>query len=163
MNTTCDSATLETQAILVRLRSDLVDIFEAVARGGLGRVPVEWTVQSSACVVLAARGYPARPETGARIEGLERAAEHQGAHIFHAGTARSQEGEWLTAGGRVLGITATGKTLDRALQRCYDTVGRDSLGRHALPAVTSRIHRRTNSPQMNTDGPDQRFEIQFEI
>jgi phosphoribosylamine--glycine ligase len=113
----------ETQAILVRLRSDLVDIFEAVARGGLGRVPVEWTVESSACVVLAARGYPARPETGARIDGLERAAEHQGAHIFHAGTARSQEGEWLTAGGRVLGITATGKTLDRALQRCYDAIG----------------------------------------
>jgi phosphoribosylamine--glycine ligase len=112
----------ETQAILVRLRTDLVEIFERVARGGLGRIPVEWTVESSACVVLAARGYPARPATGARIEGLERAAEHQGAQIFHAGTSRSPAGEWLTAGGRVLGITATGKTLDRALLRCYDAV-----------------------------------------
>jgi phosphoribosylamine--glycine ligase len=113
----------ETQAILVRLQSDLVDVFEAVARGGgLGRVPVEWTVQSSVCVVLAARGYPARPEAGARIEGLERAAEHQGTQVFHAGTSRSLAGEWLTAGGRVLGVTATGKTLDRALDRCYDAV-----------------------------------------
>jgi phosphoribosylamine--glycine ligase len=54
---------------------------------------------------------------------LERAAEHRGAQVFHAGTTRSPAGEWLTAGGRVLGITAKGKTLDRALQRCYDAVG----------------------------------------
>jgi phosphoribosylamine--glycine ligase len=105
------------------LRTDPVEIFERVERGGLGRIPVEWTAESSACVVLAARGYPARPATGARIEGLERAAKHQGALIFHAGTSRSLAGEWLTAGGRVLGITATGKTLDRALLRCYDAVG----------------------------------------
>jgi phosphoribosylamine---glycine ligase len=112
----------ETQAILVRLRSDLVDIFESIARGGLGRVAVEWTAESSACVVLAARGYPARPETGARIEGLERAAEHPRTQIFHAGTSRSVEGDWLTAGGRVLNVTATAGTLDRALLRCYDAV-----------------------------------------
>ncbi|MGB7925348.1 MAG: phosphoribosylamine--glycine ligase [Pyrinomonadaceae bacterium] len=112
----------ETQAILVRLRSDLVDIFETVARGGLGRVAVDWTAESSACVVLAARGYPARPEPGARIEGLERAVEHGRAQIFHAGTSRSRTGDWLTAGGRVLGVTATAATLDRALLRCYDAV-----------------------------------------
>lgn len=112
----------ETQAILVRLRSDLVDIFESVARGGLGSVAVEWTAESSACVVLAARGYPAHPETGARIEGLERAADPRGAQIFHAGTSRSPDGEWLATGGRVLGVTATAATLDRALLRCYDAV-----------------------------------------
>ena len=112
----------ETQAILVRLRTDLVDVFESVARGTLGEVTVEWTSESSACVVLAARGYPARPETGAQIRGLERAAEHTGVQIFHAGTSRSADGEWLTAGGRVLGITATAQTLDRALHRCYDAV-----------------------------------------
>jgi phosphoribosylamine--glycine ligase len=112
----------ETQAILVRLRTDLVEVFEAVARGTLGEVPVEWTSESSACVVLAARGYPARPETGAPIRGLERAAEHQGVQIFHAGTSREATGEWLTAGGRVLGVTATAQTLDRALHRCYDAV-----------------------------------------
>jgi phosphoribosylamine--glycine ligase len=113
----------ETQAILVRVRPDLVEVFEAVARGTLGEVPVEWTSESSACVVLAARGYPARPETGAPIRGLERAAEHQGVQIFHAGTSRTPEGEWLTAGGRVLGVTATAQTLEHALRRCYDAVG----------------------------------------
>jgi phosphoribosylamine--glycine ligase len=112
----------EAQAILVRLQTDLVDLFEAVARGRLRGVRVEWTNESSACVVLAARGYPGRPETGARIEGLERAARHERVQIFHAGTSRSAEGEWLTAGGRVLGVTATGATLDRALSRCYDAV-----------------------------------------
>lgn len=112
----------EAQAILVRLETDLVEVFEAVARGGLGRIPVEWSGESSACVVLAARGYPSRPETGTRIEGLERAQEHQGVQIFHAGTSRSADGEWLTAGGRVLGITASARTLDRSLHRCYDAI-----------------------------------------
>jgi phosphoribosylamine---glycine ligase len=113
----------EAQAILVRLKSDLVDIFEATTRGTLARVPIEWADDASACVVLAARGYPARPETGARIEGLDRAALHQDVQIFHAGTRRHEGDSWQTAGGRVLGVTATGKTLDQALRHCYDAVG----------------------------------------
>ncbi|MBA3768022.1 MAG: phosphoribosylamine--glycine ligase, partial [Acidobacteria bacterium] len=113
----------EAQTILVRLQTDLVDIFEAVARDRLSEVPIQWTRESSACVVLAARGYPAHPETGARIEGLERARAHQGVEIFHAGTARSAGGEWLTAGGRVINVTATAATLDEALARCYSAVG----------------------------------------
>ncbi|MEA2172816.1 MAG: phosphoribosylamine---glycine ligase, partial [Blastocatellia bacterium] len=72
---------------------------------------------------LAARGYPSRPETGARIEGLERAAGHESVEIFHAGTTRSVAGEWLTGGGRVLGVTATATNLKDALKRCYDAVG----------------------------------------
>lgn len=112
----------EAQAILVRLQSDLVDVFEAVAEGRLNEAQVEWSSEASACVVLAARGYPGKPETGARISGLERAAEHESVNVFHAGTARSQKGGWLTAGGRVLGVTATAQTLDRALGRCYDVV-----------------------------------------
>jgi phosphoribosylamine---glycine ligase len=112
----------EAQAILVRLQSDLIDVFEAVAQGGLGQVPVQWSNESSACVVLASRGYPSRPETGARIEGLERATQHEGVRIFHAGTERSASGDWLTAGGRVLGVTATDRTLETALQRCYAAV-----------------------------------------
>ncbi len=113
----------ETQAILVRLESDLVDIFEAVARGeGLATVPVRWSDEASACVVLAARGYPSKPETGAIITGLERAAQQAGVHVFHAGTARNDAGEWITAGGRVLGVTATDGTLAGALERCYSTV-----------------------------------------
>ena len=113
----------EAQTILIRLQTDLVDIFEAVARGRLSEVPIRWAKESSACVVLAARGYPSRPETGARIEGLERARAHPGVEIFHAGTARSAGGEWLTAGGRVLNVAATGATLDEALARCYGAVG----------------------------------------
>ncbi len=112
----------ETQAILVRLQSDLIDIFEATTRGALGQLPVRWSDEASACVVLAARGYPARPETGALIEGLDLAATHTGVQIFHAGTKRTTEGEWLTAGGRVLGVTASAETLDHALQHCYTAV-----------------------------------------
>ncbi|HEX6183344.1 MAG TPA: phosphoribosylamine--glycine ligase [Pyrinomonadaceae bacterium] len=114
----------ETQAILVRLRSDLSEIFGAVARGGLGGLDVEWSDDASACVVLAARGYPERPETGARIEGLEEAARVAGVQLFHAGTALDPEGSLVTAGGRVLGVTATGPTLDQALARCYESAAR---------------------------------------
>lgn len=112
----------EAQAILVRLQSDLIDVFEAVAHGGLDQVPVKWSDQSSACVVLASRGYPSRTETGAQIEGLDRATQHEGVNIFHAGTSRSASGDWFTHGGRVLGVTAVDRTLDGALQRCYDAV-----------------------------------------
>jgi phosphoribosylamine--glycine ligase len=114
----------ETQAILARLRSDLSEVFGAVARGGLGGVRVEWSEDASACVVLAARGYPERPETGARIEGLEEASLVPGVQIFHAGTSRAADGSLLTAGGRVLGVTATGAALDEALARCYESASR---------------------------------------
>ncbi|HEY0322630.1 MAG TPA: phosphoribosylamine--glycine ligase [Pyrinomonadaceae bacterium] len=113
----------ETQAILVRLESDLVDIFEAVARGRLSEVPVRWSDDASACVVLAARGYPARPETGAEIGGLERASHHEGVEVFHAGTVLDEAGRLLTSGGRVLGVTAKDETLEGALRRCYTAIG----------------------------------------
>jgi phosphoribosylamine--glycine ligase len=114
----------ETQAILVRLRSDLCSIFDSVACGGLGQVSVEWADDPSACVVLAVRGYPEKPETGARIEGLEAAEGVEGVRIFHAGTRRADDGSLLTAGGRVLGVTSTGQTLDEALARCYESASR---------------------------------------
>src|SRR2546423_289036 len=111
----------EAQAILVRLRGDLFEIFDAVARGRLGEVNVVWSDEASACVVLAARGYPEKPETGARISGLEEAARVPSVQIFHSGTARADDGSFLTAGGRVLGVTATAATLDEALARCYES------------------------------------------
>jgi phosphoribosylamine--glycine ligase len=113
----------EAQAILIRLRSNLVEICDAVARGRLGATRVEWSEDASACVVLAARGYPERPATGARIEGLEQAEGVSGVQIFHAGTLRTPDGAYQTAGGRVLGVTATGPTLGEALTRCYDAAG----------------------------------------
>jgi phosphoribosylamine---glycine ligase len=114
----------EAQAILVRLKTDPAEIFGAVAAGRLGEIDVEWDEEPSACVVLAARGYPERPETGARIEGLAEAARVEGVRLFHAGTTRAGDGSFVTAGGRVLGVAATGATLDNALGRCYDAAAR---------------------------------------
>jgi phosphoribosylamine--glycine ligase len=114
----------EAQAILVRLESDLGEIFAAVAHRNLRSVKVEWSEDASACVVLAARGYPEQPETGARIEGLKElsGAMPPDVQVFHAGTKRASDGAWLTAGGRVLGVTARAQTLERALERAYEAV-----------------------------------------
>lgn len=115
----------ETQAILVRLKSDLVEIFQAVARGNLGEINVEWSEDASACVVLAARGYPNKPEIGHVIEGLEtfdgRNDGRGDVRVFHAATVR-RDNRWLTAGGRVLGVTAVAARLDDALAKCYDAI-----------------------------------------
>jgi phosphoribosylamine--glycine ligase len=111
----------ETQSILMRLRTGLAQIFEAMIASRLGALPIEWSDDASACVVLAARGYPGKPETGTKIEGIERAAQHEHVAIFHAATSGSG-GHWLTAGGRVLGVTATGAHLAVALERCYAAV-----------------------------------------
>src|SRR5688572_20479076 len=136
----------ETQAILIRLQNDLSAIFEAIVNQRLRELYVEWSNDSSACVVLAARGYPGKPETGTVIEGLDRAAQHENVGIFHAATSRGSNAEWLTAGGRVLGLTATGETLDAALARCYAAVDeihwdglhyRRDIGRTAAPNAVS--------------------------
>ena len=111
----------ETQAILLRLRTDLSEIFTAIASGTLADTRVEWSDESSACVVLASGGYPGKYETGARIDGLDIAISDH-VEVFHAGTARSATGEWSTAGGRVLGVTAKGANLDEALNRSYRTI-----------------------------------------
>jgi phosphoribosylamine--glycine ligase len=116
----------EAQAILVLLRSDLSAIFDAVARGRLAEARADWSDEASACVVLASRGYPERPATGDPIEGIDAAASDPGVEIFHAGTKRDADGTWRTAGGRVLGVTSTGATLDVALARCYGTTSRIS-------------------------------------
>ena len=132
----------ETQAILIRLQTDLSSIFEAIVDHRLRELDVQWSNDSSACVVMAARGYPGKPETGTVIEGLDRAAQHENVGLFHAATSRGSNAEWLTAGGRVLGLTATGETLDAALSRCYAAVDdihwdgmhyRRDIGRTAAP------------------------------
>ncbi|HEV7681770.1 MAG TPA: phosphoribosylamine--glycine ligase [Pyrinomonadaceae bacterium] len=110
----------ETQAILVRLESDLLRIFQAMIEGNLRNVKVEWSDQSSACVVLASAGYPGSYETGVPIAGLNQTAADD-LQIFHAGTSKSGDA-FITAGGRVLGITAAAATLEQALARCYDAV-----------------------------------------
>jgi phosphoribosylamine---glycine ligase len=112
----------ETQAILVRLQSDLFQIFWAITGGELRNLEVEWSDQSSACVVLASGGYPGPCISGSPISGLSAAGDD--VEIFHAGTSRSEGGEFLTAGGRVLGVTATDATLAEALDRCYAAISK---------------------------------------
>ena len=112
----------ETQAIMVRLKSDLAGIFQAISETRLGEIEINWSDEPSACVVLAARGYPAQPEIGSIIDGLSLAEQSEDVAVFHAATARGPNGEWLTAGGRVLGVTARGETLDLALSRCYGAI-----------------------------------------
>jgi len=112
----------ETQAILIRLTSGLLEIFEAMVEGKLRNVDVEWSNKSSACVVLASGGYPGAYETGREIHGLDRIDIDDTLQVFHAGTSRSVNGGYLTAGGRVLTVTAADETLQMALGRCYQTI-----------------------------------------
>ena len=114
----------ETQSILVRLRSDMVEICEAMIGGELSQTKIEWEAGNSACVVLAAEGYPDKPRLGDVITGVEAAAAIDRVTAFHSGTARNEKGEFVTAGGRVLGVTATGDDLRSALESAYDAARR---------------------------------------
>jgi phosphoribosylamine--glycine ligase len=112
----------ETQVILVQLKTDLVEICEAVLTENLDKISIEWQTGSAACVVLASRRYPDKPQTGDIIYGLDLAARRENAEIFHAGTARDEHGHFITSGGRVLGVTATGDNLSEARARAYEAV-----------------------------------------
>jgi len=111
----------ETQAILIRLKTDLLSIFQAIRNQNLAGLRVEWSQGASACVVAANRGYPGAYEKGALIRGLDQVT---GVEVFHAGTSRSTDGSFIATGGRVLGITATAEDLKSALARCYDALDR---------------------------------------
>lgn len=116
----------ETQAILVRLETDLVDICEAMINGKLSGIDIEWQQGSSACIILASEGYPASPRKGDLISGLDEASVVPNVTVFHAGTSGGSNGEYYTAGGRVLGVTALGETLDEALATAYSAVAKIS-------------------------------------
>ncbi len=108
----------ETQAILPRLDSDLAEALAAAADQRLAEVPIRWTPNPAVCVVMASAGYPGAYEKGKRIRGIE-AAEAAGAIVFHAGTRRLDTGEFVTNGGRVLGVTALGDDLESAIANAY--------------------------------------------
>ena len=114
----------ETQAILLRLTSDLFKIFQATIEGNLGNIKVDWTDQSSACVVLASAGYPGPYETGVPIKGLDQITTNNELQIFHAGTSKAEGEGFVTSGGRVLGITAAAATLQQALGDCYGAIAK---------------------------------------
>jgi phosphoribosylamine--glycine ligase len=111
----------ETQVILVNLKTDFVEICEAIHSQTLDEINIEWQSGSSACVVLAAKGYPQKPQTGDTIYGLDK--EFGEVNIFHAGTAKDADGNFITNGGRVLGVTARAENLDEAIKKAYRTVG----------------------------------------
>jgi phosphoribosylamine--glycine ligase len=115
----------ETQPLLMRLRTDLLDLLEAVVDERLDEFEgkLEWDPRPAVCVVIASQGYPASYEKGRVISGLAEAAELPDVKVFHAGT-RQDGGRVLTDGGRVLGVTALGDTLADARRRAYEAVGR---------------------------------------
>ena len=113
----------ETQAILARLDSDLLEALEASVEGRLGDTELRWRPGASACVIAASSGYPGSYLTGHRIDGLEEAARIPGVEIFHSGTGLV-DGHYVTEGGRVLGVTAAAATLEQSLSKVYEALGR---------------------------------------
>jgi phosphoribosylamine--glycine ligase len=111
----------ETQVLLTRLKSDLLTALIAARDGQLDQVDLRWSDEAALTVVMAAKGYPGSYEKGSVIHGLYEAQRLPGVQIFHAGTAR-RDGKIVAAGGRVLNITATGKTVDEAQTRAYTAV-----------------------------------------
>ena len=111
----------ETQAILVRLESDIVEVLEACVDGRLTDVALRWSPGASACVVASSGGYPGSYKTGLPISGLGSAGQVPGVEVFHAGTMQTG-GQMLTAGGRVLGVTAAAESLSTALDRAYQAM-----------------------------------------
>ena len=120
----------ETQVVLPRLKTDLIDILEAVRKERLAELPIEWSEDACACVVMASGGYPAAYKKGLPIRGLDKQGQVPGAVVYHAGT-KYENGCFYTNGGRVLGVTAAAPTLDEALKKAYEAVGHiDFEGAH---------------------------------
>jgi phosphoribosylamine--glycine ligase len=112
----------ETQPIMHRMRTDLAPLLLAAAHGELPAAPIDWRSGPSVCVVLASGGYPGAFPTGKQIQGIA-AAQSTGATVFHAGTRQGAAG-LETAGGRVLGITASGEVLASAIENAYTAARR---------------------------------------
>ena len=135
----------EAQVVLPRLKTDLVDICEAVIDEKLSDLDIEWDNGAAACVVMASGGYPKKYETGLAISGLDDGGQVAGCTVYHAGTKLAEDGQQLlTAGGRVLGVTATAENLPAALEKAYAGVAkiqwenvhyRHDIGQRALQAL----------------------------
>ncbi len=113
----------ETQALLPRMKSDLLPLLESTIDGKINTCAIEWDTRAAVTVVLASAGYPGKYETGKPISGLDDAAKLKDVQIFHAGTKHSN-GKIRTAGGRVLAVTALGSTIKEARERAYEAVSR---------------------------------------
>lgn len=128
----------ETQVVLPRLRSDLLEIFLAAVNGTLDQVEIEWSEEAAVCVVLASGGYPASYPKGLPIHGLEE-AQATGALVFHAGTAMNEAGEWLTNGGRVLGVVGLGQSIAEARDKAYEAANLITFeGKHQRSDIAAK-------------------------
>jgi phosphoribosylamine--glycine ligase len=116
----------ETQPVLSRLSTDLLDICLALTEGKLADVDVQWKPDPSVCVVLASKGYPGKYETGKEITGLTDVRDMENVVVFHAGTA-FRDDLIVTSGGRVLGVTATGVDIRAAQKRAYEAIDKISF------------------------------------
>lgn len=133
----------ETQVMFARYAGDVMPLLLGAARGDLSQVKPRWAAPCAMCVVLAAKGYPGHYEKGAVIHGLDRIADLADVRALHAGTVRDAQGVVRTSGGRVLGITAIGPTIDAVAKRAYEGVAqihfdgmqyRRDIGHHARTA-----------------------------
>ncbi|MBT7942964.1 MAG: phosphoribosylamine--glycine ligase, partial [Alphaproteobacteria bacterium] len=111
----------ECQALMMRLESDALELLLACAEGQLDKYKIKWRKEAAMTVVMAAEGYPGAYEQGSEIRGLDKAGKLKDVMVFHAGT-RDDDGRVVAAGGRVLGITALGKTIKAAQKRAYEAV-----------------------------------------
>ncbi len=109
----------ETQVVLPRMKNDIVEVFEACVDGTLDQIDLQFEDNAAVCVVLASEGYPVKYEKGFEIKGLENFKDQDGYYVFHAGTKFDEAGHLVTNGGRVLGVTATGKDLKEARANAY--------------------------------------------
>ncbi|MEK3731967.1 MULTISPECIES: phosphoribosylamine--glycine ligase [unclassified Paenibacillus] len=107
----------ETQVVLPRLKTDLLEVFLAAVEGRLDELELEWSDEAAVCVILASGGYPASYPKGLPITGLEQETEHT--LVFHAGTSRDEDGTWRTNGGRVLGVVGLGPDIEAARAIAY--------------------------------------------
>jgi phosphoribosylamine--glycine ligase len=129
----------ETQVILPRLRSDLGPVLMACAEGRLDGRGLEWSDRACVCLVAASAGYPAATRTGQPIDGLPEASSMDDVVVFHAGTAR-RDGRVVTAGGRVLAVTALGSNLEQARDRAYEAVEEISFeGMHVRRDIAAGV------------------------
>jgi phosphoribosylamine--glycine ligase len=120
----------EAQPILPRMEDDLVPVLEACIDGTLDQVSLTWKKEASVCVVMASGGYPGKYDNGVPIGNLDEAASEEGVIVFHAGTA-AKDGGIVSAGGRVLGVTALGPTVREAIEKAYRAVEKvDFPGSH---------------------------------
>jgi len=117
----------ETQPVLMRLESDLVEALEASIDGRVSDGDFRWSADASVCVVMASGGYPGTFEVGKKISGIEDAEKVAGVKVFHAGTTKHDDA-YFTAGGRVLGVTARATSLEEAVKSAYEAVGKISFG-----------------------------------